>query len=327
MVDDAPARRVASVRQRPPDAALQPDARAARRAGEPQPHALARRERAAGPSSRSRPPPRTHTGWIPEARMRRSEPGRAGGGHDPQPAVAAGERERAAVGRPRRARVARPGADDADELRGRRRVDRDLAREAVDRRPRRRHQACRRARRRDPTARARGRRPPGARRGSRCWSPAGRSAARTARRRRPRRAAGGRRASWSRAVERATVSRPLPSARARNRYGVWRAGRDPARERRQRLGDRLDRRELPAVGADLRRRARRRRCAAAGPRAAGPCRRARRPRLPNGDAEARAVARRRQPRVDRAAGSAPSCVSWAWPEPSGATRQRFGKQR
>ena len=136
-----PARRVASVRQRRPD-------RRCRRTRAPRgaPATRSRTRLAArarrGPVSRGRPPPRTHTGWMPEARMRRSEPGAAGGGHHPQPAVPAGERERAAVGRPRRRVVARPGADDAHELRGRRRVDRDLARDPVDGRPRRRHQAA-----------------------------------------------------------------------------------------------------------------------------------------------------------------------------------------
>ena len=230
--------------------------------------------------------------------MRRSEPGRAGGGHHPQPRVPAGEGERAAVGRPRRPRVARPGADHADELRGRRRVDRDLAREPVDRRPRRRHQAA--------VGRDGGipQLVPGVGGHEALAGEVG-VGRQQADPLLERRGVGG-------LVAQQAAAEPVRGGR-RARDGVAAAavgageeevrrlarGRDPARERRQRLGDRLDRGELPAVRADLRDEH----------GAAAVWQRARDPPAPavqhvravaERDPEARAVTRRRQPRVDRA---------------------------
>ena len=152
--------------------------------------------------------------------MRRSEPGApvADATHSP-PSPRANAIERPSgdhVG----PGVARPGADDADELRGRRRVDRDVARGAVDGRPRHRHQAA--------VGRDGGipQLVPGVG-GHQALAGEVGVGHQQADLLLERRLVGGVVAQQAAAEPvgrdrraRATVSRPLPSARARNRYGI-----------------------------------------------------------------------------------------------------------
>jgi hypothetical protein len=155
--------------------------------------------------------------------MRRSEPGRPGGANDPEPRLAAGKRDRAAVGRPSGLRVGRSGGQDAHQPRGRGRVERYLTLEPVDSRSRRGHEAAIRRHGGIPQV------PPGLGGHEPLAGEVGvgsqqadlllvgaASALSSRSRRCPNHAVA--------AVARATVSRPLPSAPARKRYGIWSSG-------------------------------------------------------------------------------------------------------
>ena len=172
-----------------------------------------------GPDSRGRAAPLTHAGLDPGREDAPLWTRRARGGHDPQPAAgrartrSSGRRATTSVPQSRR-----PGADDADELspwprsrsamspENRRRCSRHRDEAAVGRRRRDRRSSC-----------------PGSAATRRSHGEVGvaRQQADALLERAPRRAASSRsRRPPSQpvvAVERATVSRPLPSAAARNR--------------------------------------------------------------------------------------------------------------